>query len=490
MPGIPPGSPPAGFFLSLLTESFAVRAFLGSVLAVVLSAVAVRLGYVRAPGARRLLVLAPALAAAAAAVASLVEAEAYLPQLWVASTDGQPGRVLELLGELRVISSSRGVDVLVLLWMIVATVLVTRRLWGVAATRRLLRRAQELPQDHPAQTVAERLAAAMRTPQVALRTLEDCPGGALTTRTRRPVVVIDPDLLSSLDAQEIEGLLAHEIAHTARRDTLLGTVVGLFADVTFFLPTVHAVERSLRREREEGADELASRHTGRPGALASSILKVWEGSAPSSVRLSACGAVASGVAVAPWLLRRPRHDGSKGARVIAARVERLVAPPPLRTGVRRVAEVVGAVTLVLAAMAASVVLPQWIATDLDAYSLAFGYVPPPAESVESPAFATFRALAPPREIEDLRGYERVVAASARSGADAGASCPCVETQAQWLSGRPARVSHRAQSMAWQRTSSPAWDIRPAPGSVRARPLLTLVETGPRVGFFVMGETEP
>ena len=485
------GGSPAGFFLSLLTESFAVRALLGSLIAASLATVVVRAGWIRGARARRLAVLAPVLAAATAGFASVVAAETYLPQLWVTSVGGASGPVLELLGELRVISPDRGVDVLVLLWGTIAGVLLTRRLLGVLATRRLLRGAVDVPADSAVHDTVRRLAEAMGVRKVQLRLLPGCAGGALTAGTRRPVIVIDPALLHALDAKEAEGLLAHELAHVARRDTLLASFVGVFSDLTFFLPTVHLAARWLRREREESADEIASSSTRRPGALASGILKVWESASPSAARLQVCGAVP---AVASWpgsvLLRgRRRNQPSEAARIVAARVERLVSPLPRPTVVRLGLEIWIAALVILAASAAAVVLPSWIATDLDTYSVAFGYVPPPAQPVESPAFATFRALAPAVSSQvGLSGWEaqrmRPVTA-----AESPSTCPCIETQAQWHAELPATAPPVPPVMTWRRTSAPSWAVGPAAGSVEARPLLTLTEAGPQVGFFVVARHE-
>lgn len=482
MGGTAPGFPPEGFLLSLLTESYAVRAFFGSLLAVALAATAIRGQRVQGLRARRLIVLAPVLAAIAAGVASFAEAETYLPQLWITSTGLASGEVMEFLGELRVISTERGLDVLFLAWALVAGIALTRRLLGVLATRRVIRRATAVPSGDPLQVLVSRLAARMGAGHVRLLLLDECPGGAFTAGVRRPVVVVDPQLVQALDDQELEGLLAHELAHVARRDTLLALAVGIFSDLTFFLPTVHLAQRWLRREREESADELASVHTRRPAALASSILKVWEGSAGGRSPASACAAVPTSMALQPLGL-------SEGTRIIAARVERLVSPRPRLSARRELIEVGVAALLVLAASAATLIVPQWIVNELDAYSLAIGYVPPPAQPIESAAFSTFRALAPAAEATaGLHGYERSLA-DASAPRERVTPCPCVETQAQWLAGEPATSATAPGQMAWRRNDGPTWDTTSVAGSVHARPLLTLPEARLQVGFFVVGREE-
>ncbi len=474
-----------GFFLSLLTESFAVRALLGSLVAAGFAVLAVRYG-VRTRRARRIVVLAPVLTAAAAAAASLRDAEAYLPQLWVPSTGRRSGQVLQLLGELRFVSTDRGVDLLVLAWAVTAGVLLGRRAVGVVAARRLLRRATAGAADERLAGTVARLAATMGLRRVRVLLLDDCPGGAFTTGTRRPVVVVDPAVVAELDEDEVEGLLAHELAHVARRDPFLGVVVGVFTDLTFFLPPVRLAARWLHREQEESADELASTHTRRPVALASSILKVWHRATPSAFPRGACAAVPAGQ------LGNGRAELSGAAQAVAVRVERLVAPAPAVTVLRRRAEAVLAAALLVAALAVALFVPRWIATDLDAYSLSFGYVPPPVSPLESPAFATFRALAPARPASPaLSTSERMPPAPSRSAraARARAACPCIETQAQLAAGEPAATPARVEPMAWRGVDRATWEVDAYPESLPARPLWLLRDGGPEVGFFVVGRSE-
>jgi hypothetical protein len=94
--------------------------------------------------------------------------------------------------------------------------------------------------------------------------------------SRRPVLLIDRTLLDRLDGGELEGVLAHELAHLRRRDNLVAAIVGTVRDLTFFIPGSGWALTHLHRERELAADQAAVAVTGRPGALASGLLKVIE----------------------------------------------------------------------------------------------------------------------------------------------------------------------------------------------------------------------
>lgn len=488
---MPTGGASRGFLLSLLTESFAVRALLGTLAAAVLGTLAGRLGLVRDSRARRLLVLAPVLAAVAAAVAS----DVYLPQLWLTTANrSAAGQLLELLGELRGFSTDR-IDLLLIGWAAVAGVLLLRRATGVLAVRRLLHRSVPAGRDGPLVPLARRLAVDMRVrcPRIVL--LPECPGGAFTTGALRPVVALDPALLERLDACELEGLVAHELAHVARHDNLLGAAVGVCCDLTFFLPSMRLALRWLRREQEESADERACAQTRRPGALASSILKVWDASRWCQVPQVACAALgALRPAPARGLLTGQTRSGPRGAALgdaagmIAARVERLIERAPELPRWRRSAEGMLASMVLALGTTAAIVLPSWIATELNAYSLSFWYLgaplqePGPAEPVtESPALATFRALAPQRpSAEGLTTSAARLQPGASPQAD---GCPCVETQAQLRAGRAATGLSRADGMLWRSEDRKPWELD---DTRRARPLWTLTDAGPQVGVFLVG----
>ncbi len=466
-----------GFFL-LLTESFAVRAMLGSLAAAGLVHLAVRMIAVRSGRARRLLVLAPV--TAAAVVGALSVGEAFLPRLWVATTTGgSAAQILDFLGESWFLTPQREIDVLVIGWALVAAILLARRLTGLLAVRRVLGRAQP-PIGHGSLVpVVDRLASSMgiRTPQLLL--LARCPGGALTARVWHPVVVLDPAVVDGLDDREVEGLLAHELAHISRRDNLVAGLIGVFRDLTFFLPPMHLAARWLRLEREESADELAARHTARPGALASSIIKVWDS---CSIRRRAVGCAAVG----GYSLALAGGRSVTALEAMEGRVERLLESRGMMSNLRRAGELGVAGLVTAAAVSTAIAVPAWMANRYDAAAIAVGYLTaPPVASVESPAFATFRQLAPERAATSSGSVDL----EAPSAAVAAAECPCIESRTQWRDHAPAAPRHDNAHMAWGATGHEPWSLQSVRqrDSVReTRPLLTVSDPAQHFGFFVLG----
>jgi tetratricopeptide (TPR) repeat protein len=90
----------------------------------------------------------------------------------------------------------------------------------------------------------------------------------------RPCVIL-PDLLSDqLSEAELHAILAHELAHIARRDNLSAAVARVIVAAFWFHPLLWWVERRMLAEREAACDELVLGHGADPADYVSAILKV------------------------------------------------------------------------------------------------------------------------------------------------------------------------------------------------------------------------
>lgn len=88
------------------------------------------------------------------------------------------------------------------------------------------------------------------------------------------VVVVSKGLVTQLDEDEVETVLAHELAHVKNHDTSLNAVIAVYRRVLFFDPFIRLLERVLCAEKEFSADELSARVTKKPLSLASALLKI------------------------------------------------------------------------------------------------------------------------------------------------------------------------------------------------------------------------
>ncbi len=144
----------------------------------------------------------------------------------------------------------------------------------VVATRRKLeaiatgasRALRELPLVELASQVG------VRAPRVRL--LETHRPMACVAGVFRPTLYLSRGMIQALSRRELEGLIAHELAHLRHQDNLLAWLdVIVFRAFGFLAPLRAAWAESLA-EREEFADSVAARATRRPRALASALLKV------------------------------------------------------------------------------------------------------------------------------------------------------------------------------------------------------------------------
>jgi bla regulator protein BlaR1 len=73
----------------------------------------------------------------------------------------------------------------------------------------------------------------------------------------KPVLLLPAGLVSGLPADEVEALLAHELAHVMRRDYLVNLLQNLVEILYFFHPGVRWISAGVRQEREHCCDDFA-----------------------------------------------------------------------------------------------------------------------------------------------------------------------------------------------------------------------------------------
>ena len=73
----------------------------------------------------------------------------------------------------------------------------------------------------------------------------------------RPVVLVPATAFTGLSAEQIEALLAHELAHVRRHDYLVNLLQTAAETLLFYHPGVWWVSRQMRSERENCCDDLA-----------------------------------------------------------------------------------------------------------------------------------------------------------------------------------------------------------------------------------------
>jgi beta-lactamase regulating signal transducer with metallopeptidase domain len=98
----------------------------------------------------------------------------------------------------------------------------------------------------------------------------------------RPEICVPPRALAGLSDEQQEGMLAHELAHLARRDPFWLLLGQGIACLLFFQPLNWVARRRLREIAEMLSDEWAVARTGRPLSLAACLAEVAGWSVGSS----------------------------------------------------------------------------------------------------------------------------------------------------------------------------------------------------------------
>lgn len=169
-------------------------------------------------------------------------------------------------------------------WILLAGALVTsfmlvRRVVGVILVRRLVSRCRPLSEDHlvvvgPALEDVVRLSSLPLMPEVLV--LPDGVQGAFACGGKRGRILISEAVIFDLDREELEGVLAHEVAHLETHDVRVVFVAGLLRDLVAWNPLAHVAFRRLASDREREADRRAATLTARPLAVASGLLKMYD----------------------------------------------------------------------------------------------------------------------------------------------------------------------------------------------------------------------
>lgn len=164
---------------------------------------------------------------------------------------------------------------------------------------RLLRGAERAPEELA--ELVGRVGARLnlkRRPRVLLTELECSP---FVCGIVHPALVVPRELAESLEAAELEQIVAHELAHVRRRDLVWGWIPEIARILYFFHPIAHLASYRIRLERELACDQLAMLDSGRtPAEYAETLVRViTSASRPSIFRTSAAAGLDGGAPITP-----------------------------------------------------------------------------------------------------------------------------------------------------------------------------------------------
>src|SRR6185312_16037471 len=92
----------------------------------------------------------------------------------------------------------------------------------------------------------------------------------------RPAILLPVGLLGGIAPEQLELILAHELAHIRRRDFLANLLQTAIETALFYHPAVWWVSRTVRVEREACCDDLVVAATGEPLPYARALARLAE----------------------------------------------------------------------------------------------------------------------------------------------------------------------------------------------------------------------
>ena len=246
---------------------------------------------IRSPALRHLLWLAVLLKPVAAmAVSSPYTVFAPLAPLAEPGWDAIPHGRVEHLAELASASAGTASSNVTLtpagwaalLWLVGTTLLGARILVGFGILRRMRRQALVQREGRLFEALRRARAALDCHPRVEVATSPSIRS-PMVLGILRPLIIVPPDLVDRLPADQLTLILMHELAHVRRCDNLWLLLQRLVTAALFYHPAVWICGRMLRREAEQACDDLVVCATGRPEAYARGLTLVAEGAAHSNL---------------------------------------------------------------------------------------------------------------------------------------------------------------------------------------------------------------
>jgi beta-lactamase regulating signal transducer with metallopeptidase domain len=162
-----------------------------------------------------------------------------------------------------------------LLWLIGVVSLASRTIGGWWMIRRL-RSTALLPVAEPVRRSFEQVCRRLGISRPIGLFLSERVSGPLTIGMWRALVLLPVSAVTSLSPDQLEVVLAHELAHVRRADYLWNVVQTVVETLFFFHPAVWWIGRNLRQQRELCCDDIALESCSDPVIYASALLRLEE----------------------------------------------------------------------------------------------------------------------------------------------------------------------------------------------------------------------
>ncbi len=160
-------------------------------------------------------------------------------------------------------------------WLLGVACLSTRTIAGWRLVQRL-RRSALVEAPEAAYTNFVRLAQRLGITQQVSLCISHHIQGPLAIGIVRSLVILPASALMALSPEQLEAVLAHELAHVRRADYLWNLIQTMVETLLFFHPAVWWVGRRLREQRELCCDDVAVQSCADPLVYATALLRLEE----------------------------------------------------------------------------------------------------------------------------------------------------------------------------------------------------------------------
>jgi beta-lactamase regulating signal transducer with metallopeptidase domain len=201
-----------------------------------------------------------------------------------------PGRGVPLTTLTGILSALRSsLPWLVRIWLVGAALVLLVKIGAFVALNGLIHR-RVATLDHEVHERFEQLRERMRIRRrvrYVVSTLFESPA---TLGWLRPIVLIPAAALTGLPPDQLDAVIAHELAHIRRHDYLVNMLQTAMETILFFHPAVWWVSKRVREERENCCDDLVLAVYGDRGAYAHALAAIDDlPPLPSSLAMPAGG---------------------------------------------------------------------------------------------------------------------------------------------------------------------------------------------------------
>lgn len=243
-----------------------------------------------------------------------------------------PGAVASHAGSTTAASLLRWVDGF---WVVGVAVLSIRCLGGWWVIQRL--RATAIDEaSEPVRKSFARISAVLGIRREVMLRVSSAIAGPITVGALRAMVLLPVSAITLLGPDELEMVLAHELAHVRRADFLWNLLQTLVETLFFFHPAVWWIGKRIRHERELCCDDLALEVCPNPVTYATALFRLEE------------------QRVRQWRLAMAL-DGHQSNQTLRMRIARILGEPTAQAAGRSmqpVSLVVGGIALAISLLAA------------------------------------------------------------------------------------------------------------------------------------------